>query len=203
MKNILTFDMQSFWHIGTGVEGGAYADALTLKNNSGLPYLPGKSIKGLLREAFRTANENAWFDTEIKTLENVLFGSEERSGVEAQGLLQFTNAQLSVGETAHFVENSAYKKNLYKVISSTAIEKKTGVAKEASLRNIEVCIPMTLHAYIEVNTSHPTYQKYSSEFTEKLFSWIENALSLVTEVGAKRHRGLGQTNVTLSQVTGE
>lgn len=52
---IITLDIQSYWHIGSGEEGGSYADALVLKNAAGLPYVPGKSLKGLYRDGFEKA----------------------------------------------------------------------------------------------------------------------------------------------------
>ena len=39
------------WHCGSGLAAGADVDALVVKDQSGLPFVPGKTIKGLLREA--------------------------------------------------------------------------------------------------------------------------------------------------------
>ncbi len=203
MKNTLTFAMQSYWHIGAGQEGGAYADALALKNPAGLPYLPGKSIKGLMKEAFKIAQRNNWFDTNIDSLITVLFGCEHTAGSSAQGLLQFTSAELSPEECAYFTAQPSHKKKLYKVIASTAIDAKSGVAKKNSLRSIEVCVPITLNSLVELNTNHPNFQRYCDELTEKLSTWLAAVVSLVTELGAKRHRGLGQAFVTSTQVSGE
>ena len=39
------------WHCGVGLAAGAGVDALTVKDKNGLPFVPGKTIKGLVREA--------------------------------------------------------------------------------------------------------------------------------------------------------
>ena len=49
----LTLKIQFFspWHCGSGLSAGADTDALVIKNPQGLPFVPGKTIKGLVREA--------------------------------------------------------------------------------------------------------------------------------------------------------
>ena len=41
----------SNWHCGSGLAAGADVDALVIKDNNGLPYVPGRTMKGLLRDA--------------------------------------------------------------------------------------------------------------------------------------------------------
>ena len=41
----------SNWHCGSGLAAGADVDALVIKDKDGLPYVPGRTIKGLLRDA--------------------------------------------------------------------------------------------------------------------------------------------------------
>ena len=41
----------SNWHCGSGLAAGADVDALVIKDNNGLPYVPGRTLKGLLRDA--------------------------------------------------------------------------------------------------------------------------------------------------------
>ena len=47
----LTYQIQfhSYWHCGSGLAAGAGVDALVVKDANGLPFVPGKTIKGLLR----------------------------------------------------------------------------------------------------------------------------------------------------------
>lgn len=186
----LKFDIQSDWHIGSGEEAGAYADALVLKNENGLPYLPGRSIKGLLREAMSLAQDNN--DTQKKTwfsevTVDSLFGSEG-DGASTQGILSVNSAQLSDGEQTFLVQNPQAKSHLYRVIHSTAIDHESGVAKNMSLRSMEVSIPMTLFADITINTDN-----------SNAVDAIKRILPLITHLGAKRHRGLGAVFVTAEE----
>ena len=51
--NELTYkiEMLSDWHIGfQGLDSATDADAFVLKDEKQLPYIPGKTIKGLLRD---------------------------------------------------------------------------------------------------------------------------------------------------------
>lgn len=194
----VTFSMQSFWHIGSGQEGGAYADALMLKSHLGLPIIPGKSIKGLLKEAFTKAEDNNWFDTKSLPLTEMLFGLGNTQGLTNQGLLQFTNAELHPAEQSQLIAEPQLKTSLYQVITNTAIDETTGVAKDTSLRSIEVCIPLTLQAQITINTNHHLYEKFHLTIGETFAKWLQQVLALITELGAKRHRGFGETIITMA-----
>ncbi|PKI12735.1 RAMP superfamily CRISPR-associated protein [Colwellia sp. 12G3] len=202
----MEFNIQSYWHVGSGLEGGAYADALVLKNTQQLPYLPGKSIKGLLRDAFTRAEKNNWFtdvistDVENKnTLVDLLFGHENKDGSSNQGLLQISSGVLSSQEINFLTQHPQAKSQLYKITYSTAINGETGVAKNTSLRSLEVCVPMLLTAQIALNTSHVAYLENKSLVNEKLNVWLEQVVSFITEIGAKRHRGLGKVIVNVKQ----
>ena len=41
----------SYWHCGSGQTAGADVDELVVRDVSGLPFVPGRTLKGLLREA--------------------------------------------------------------------------------------------------------------------------------------------------------
>jgi len=189
----LSFDIQSTWHIGSGEEGGAYADSLTLKNGNNLPFLPGRAVKGLLRDAFKQAEANAWF-TKPESIENLadyIFGSEGQS-IESQGILQVSSAELSAAEQAYFAATPKASHELYQVQFSTAIDHKTGSAKEQSLRSIEVVLPMVLQTQITLN-NHPDKTALTPK---QVLAWLAQASTLITGIGAKRKRGLGQVVVT-------
>lgn len=40
----------SDWHIGSGLGDGAIADSILARDDNGLPFLPGRAVKGALRE---------------------------------------------------------------------------------------------------------------------------------------------------------
>lgn len=192
----LTFEFQSYWHIGEGSEAGSYADALMKKDDVGLPFVPGKSVKGVLRQAFSTASENLWFGEYSATLVNRLFGEQGNKGIEAQGLLQISSARLLPQERAFFNNKKEDRKLLFTVLQSTAIDAHTGVAKEGSLRSIEVAVPVTLQAKLTVNPNHPDFSGLAEILESQFAHWLDLSLSLISELGAKRHRGLGKVVIT-------
>lgn len=186
----LTFDIRSDWHVGAGREGGAYADSLVFKDPNGLPVLPGKSIKGLIRHAFHEAFSYGWLDDATEDDLTHLFG-REGAELNNQGLVHFSSATLSSPELAYFNENKEAIHHLYRVRHSTAIEQKTGVAKEGSLRTMEVAVPMTLSAPLTIQAAPKQAAQYQK--------WLKTALPLVCALGGKRRRGLGEVIVTLAQ----
>ncbi|HIF9493550.1 TPA: RAMP superfamily CRISPR-associated protein [Photobacterium damselae] len=199
-SQMICLDLRSDWHIGSGEEGGAYADALALKDRSGLPYVPGKSLKGLFREAFEQANDNGWFSNfELSGTEiiNVLFGQQGET-LTTQGILHFSSAVLSQAEQDFFTLNSdpSVTKHLYRVLQSTAINTQTGVAQNTSLRSIEVAVPMILLAEVSVSL-HLTDNQTVKEWP--IAQWLTQCSRLILSLGAKRHRGLGQVMVTVTE----
>lgn len=186
----LTFDIKSEWHLGAGREGGAYADNLVYKDGNGLPMLTGKSIKGLIRHAFREALSYGWLKDATEQDLNQLFGTEG-SELSAQGILQFSSATLSPAEQDYFSKNKAAINHLFRVRHATAIESATGVAKEGSLRTLEVVVPMVLQAQLSLHAAPEQSSRY--------LAWLKHALPLVCALGGKRRRGLGEVVVTIAQ----
>ncbi len=216
----LMIDIRDFWHLGNGQEGGAYADALVLKDREHFPFLPGKSLKGLLKDAFKTAEVNQWFQGAPKNLTDLLFGDENREGQLAQGIIQVSDARLPKQDISAIIEHikenhtrlreqdgsdikeiESYASQLYRTQTSTAINPETGVADEGSLRSIEVVIPMILLADVSLNLHHPLIkhnQSPLSDTMQKHFgSWLENCLPLITHIGGKRRRGLGPVFISV------
>ncbi|WP_047044080.1 RAMP superfamily CRISPR-associated protein [Vibrio mexicanus] len=206
----LVFDMQSYWLAGTGSDAGAYADNLANKDHHGLPFLPAKTQKGQIREAFKLAEDNGWFTDFTQQFDSkltqILFGVESRDGRNGQGVLQFCNAELSDNEKGFFLQGDSTEKKqrincLFTLLHSTAIDE-LGKAKPYSLRSYEVAVPMTLHGKLDASTQHlePAVRQ---AVTQHLPTWLEQVLPLVTHIGAKKQRGLGEVNIRLVQTQGE
>ncbi|SUA57376.1 RAMP superfamily CRISPR-associated protein [Oligella urethralis] len=186
---ILTIEILTAWHLGSGREGGAYADSLVNKNHLGLPVVNGKSIKGLLRTACAQSANFQWLEGIAEEDVSRLFGTEG-TGLEKQGVIKVSSATLSEGEEAYFKDNPAAIKHLYRVDHNTAIDHKTGTAKDTSLRSTESVIPMTLQARISFND-------VDASNNQRYFDWVQRSLPLVSAVGAKRRRGYGEAVLSL------
>lgn len=168
------------WHCGSGLAAGADVDALVIKDKDGLPFVPGKTIKGLLREAA----EYLSFDDELITQ---VFGKsndkETETGVMSS--LFFSNAILREGERAGILADQLVS-YLYRSISSTAIDD-NGIAKEHSLRRVQVTVPCILQGEILIMAD-----EMNDKEVEKLF---EKAFAYVKRIGVGRNRGLGRCTI--------
>lgn len=183
----LTYKIEffSYWHAGSGLAGSTYADSIVNKNTHGLPYIPGKTLKGLLRDAAEKINS---YNNELISKEFItkVFGARAEEGntnYQEEGSAFFTNAGLSKGLSEEIMKSELVNE-LYKVISSTKIDE-NGQAKEGSLRQLEVTIPLTLYGTIE--------QLDGSIFKEEItmcFDWIK-------QMGQGRNRGLGKCKFSI------
>lgn len=172
----------SDWHCGSGLSGGAEADATVIKDDRNLPYIAGKTIKGLLKEALEEIHE-VKLDAKDRAYINELLGYEIKDEKTQQvietksGIAFFSNATLSKDERNDITP--ALSDFLYRNIASTQI-KANGIAKENSLRVMEVCVPITLEGTI------------SGIRNEDQIELLEKALKWVRHLGVNRNRGLGR-----------
>ncbi len=184
----------SYWHIGTGRGSGHNLDALVEKDFNGLPYIPGRTIKGLFRDAFFKLDQ--W---QSKEQTDLLFGTrtnnESNTRDETQpGLLRFSNLELL--DKAHLIAQNSLIPHIYQALASTAIDENTGSAKDKSLRMIEVVIPTNLTGSISLiepigESEHQNNQRQLME-QESIKELIAQAASLITHIGATKNRGFGR-----------
>jgi hypothetical protein len=88
------------FHVGTGYGLASLVDSRTVRGHDGLAYIPGSTVKGLVREAFRkvaglfgSGSHTACGSECGKCLECILFGTALRPG-----LLAFGDARLPEGK---------------------------------------------------------------------------------------------------------
>lgn len=177
MKLEYKIEILSDWHIGAGLDSATDADALVLKDDNQLPLIPGKTIKGLFKDAVRDlidigkANED-----DLKKI----FGKMDDSKKDHEsfkGIAFFSDAKLSKEEEDEISSNKL-SNLLYRNIASTAIDK-NGLAKDKSLRVSQVTMPLQLVGYI-------------NDLEEKDIELLKTALRLIRHFGVSRNRGLGR-----------
>ncbi len=111
-----------YWHLSSGLRSGAKLDSTVTKDSDDIPYAPGKTIKGLVKEMIELSDESDFMHQ-----------------------CYFTNASLDDSTTKEIISNKL-QDNLYDTIASTKI--KDGIAVDDSLREIEVVIPIELSGEI-------------------------------------------------------
>ena len=178
-----TVRLFSYWHCGSGLAAGAESDALVVKDADGLPFIPGKTVKGLVREALDDLyGATADFDTDLGKRADVL-QDDEVCGNAGQAF--FRNAEFDRATRSLIVYNDNKMSNaLFTEISSTAIDN-NGVAKRNSLRRIQVALPCTLVGEI------------SNISSDDVASKIADALRMIKQLGQGRYHGLGRCEFTV------
>ena len=183
---VVEFDILDYWHAGTGAGEGAHLDAVVINSPAGLPVIPGRTVKGLLREAMRTAEDcGALADGTTDRL----FGAPSTSDSHREpGELSFTDAGLPIEVEAWAEGQSiALLEHLYPVVASTRIDER-GQALDKALRRFQVTVPVTLMALVEGPRDG---------------DWIpamKAAVPLIRSLGSHRHRGLGRVQVRVKEV---
>ena len=167
----------SNWHCGSGLAAGADVDALVIKDKDRLPYIPGRTIKGLLREAASAITDD------LETV-NMVFGISGNDVNHKVGASFFSNAVLPSAERKYILEQKL-QSLLYESFSSTSIDE-NGIAKDHSLRKIETVVPCKLEGVI-LSVPEEALQK------------VEDAMSFIKRLGTGRNRGYGRCKITIKK----
>ena len=177
----LEIELFDYWHVGNGKGRGSHLDSVVDRESNGLPYIPGRMIKGILRQAVYCLEEWKHVD---KGITSKLFGGREESN---SGGIFVTDARLKkdIAEYLAQDENSKIREQLFTEYFSTAIDHESGSAKDKSLRGMELVVPCRLYCDVSLRTDH---------FLQGM-ELIKIALPLIRSVGAHRSRGLGRCEI--------
>ena len=162
MKYTITF--YTYWLCGSGLSGGSSADILAIRDEEGLPFVPGRTIKGHLREAAELLGDREFVAK--------CFGE----AVDKPGLCHFRDAEIP------FAVDPSVSKHLFKRVTTTAIDKKSGTALDDTLRTAEAVVPVTLEGEID-------------NVPEEYRDAMVRAMKLVKRIGMRRHRGFGRCDI--------
>lgn len=185
----LSIDILSYWHPGTGRGSGFHLDAVTHEGADGLPRLPGRTLKGLLRDALWRAEQWGWNEVPSGST-CLLFGprGEEREETYP-GALRVSDAALPTELAAYLssADGVALVPGLYREHFSTSIDSATGVAQSHGLRGMRVVVPLELEARI----SEVAGVEAAADWRQRL----QAVFPLITAVGSYRSRGFGRAQV--------
>lgn len=190
MKMALKLDFHDYWHIGSGEGKGSHLDAVVDLDSQALPYVPGKMLKGLLRDAATRAAAWQWPGHDTQWVERV-FGSENTRDKTEPGCIRVSDARLPVNVANYLAQHKTLAAGLYDELFSTAIDEKTGTAKQGSLRGMQVVVPLQLLAEIEFEKGQPDDAKR-----------VKELLPLISAIGANKTRGLGRVTVGGEEASG-
>ena len=176
-----TLKFFDYWHLSSGLSAGAKLDSTVVKDENSLPYAPGKTIKGLVREMAEELNNCSFV--------NQCFGyssdEKDRCFEKKGSVCYFTNATLNRELKEQIISNNL-QNNLYDIIASTEIDK-NGIAVDNSLREIEVVLPISLYGEIR-------------DIPEEFIETMKKALKLIKRMGLNRNRGLGRCEFVVEEI---
>ena len=134
----LSYEIEFFsaWHCGSGMGGGRDADYCPLLDTEGLPYVPGKTLKGLFRNASEVLHGNDFTER--------IFGIEGNR----EGQAIWSNATLQAGTRAQLQGTSAALKEMLHTTQYFIQLDKNGQTVDKSLRRGEYIIPVKLYGVI-------------------------------------------------------
>lgn len=192
----LEIRLYEYWHAGTGRGSGPVVHAEVARTPAGLPYLPGRTVRGLLREGVQQAEESGLHEVPRGTTER-LFGKPpevmERADVGTlpdaapeEGLVRVSDATLGhqYEVWAGNVE-AAIAESLFAELAATAIDE-NGQVKAKTLRVIEVAVPVQLTATLHL----PDHEAAAAR-------QLAVGLGFLRGLGTQRRRGLGRARFTL------
>lgn len=205
VNGLLRITFTSDWIVGSGRGRAGGIDATVRRDSLGLPYVPAKTLTGMLRDGAercatlldratssgqdgQSENESSWLDWV-----EWLFGGQTNDG----GPLQ--NAQLSVRparlspQLRDAIATHELMESLTNLKASTRVSEKTGTAEDGSLRVEERAIAgLILEA------------PFSIDAPDKAAEAIALALLVVASIetkriGGNRRRGAGTCSVEVSR----
>jgi CRISPR/Cas system CSM-associated protein Csm3 (group 7 of RAMP superfamily) len=180
------FNFLSEWHCSSGLTGTSEIDLTVIKGDDGFPYIPGRTVKGLLRDFARTVYEASGDEKWKKFIKNI-FGEEG----DMAGKVIFSNAVVPYGlkESINNIETEKNKpavQYIYKRRTFTKIDENTGVAEDKTLRSIEFTIPLVLISEWRSN----------EEITTEEINLLELCAKGIKRLGLNRNRGFGRCKCT-------
>lgn len=186
----ITITFLSDWHVGSGLGDGALADSILNRDAWGIPFIPGRGVKGALREgAWRLGLARE----DLEQVTKKLFGSNSVEAVSNQaGLLKVAPGQLRQDLLAYLRSMPEPKRSKF-VDDMTIYRQQTslmedGQVKPHSLRTIECGIPgLVFESSISIERE--------DEWLPLYFAAI---CASVKSIGGDRARGLGKCRVEMN-----
>ena len=178
MRIDYSIEFFSYWHCGSGLAAGADLDELAIKDQDNLPYVPGRTVKGLLRDAADTLCRMGALSEGF--IPEVFGTSGDDEGHGQRSPASFTDATLTDREREVIISKNLAG-GLYASIASTAIDDE-GIAKDHTLRKVQVTVPCTVHGKI-----YGVPDKFAAD--------IASCMAMVKRMGLGRSRGLGRCEI--------
>ena len=200
---VLTIAMKSDWHVGSGSSRGEI-DSIVQRDADGLPYIPAKTLTGILRDGCEqvaqaldgstTGTWNNWV--------NFLFGDQPalaKGAIEDEprpASLSIRSAYLDETLCEALREKPKLQQAIAFIKPGVSIDAETGSAKPDFLRFEEVVrMDAELTAEFELNFSETVSSQEADidiqTIRQVCYALIVAGAKMVDRLGGKRRRGVG------------
>ena len=202
MKHKLKIDMKVFfsnrWHIGSGI-GSPVVDRLTIKDPMRQPYIPGSTLKGVVRHVCEKLAQALKFETTDPHDETNIasFCSAEKTPYVVDRLFgsRFEGEKLFFRDAV--IKEEFYPPSYTSVIARTCIDRVTGTAKEKALFNTEYIEKIPLSATITGIHSQLTVENDSFPIE---YSLLVAALKCCIAIGGDKSTGKGALDIFIENI---
>jgi len=192
MRRTIHIKFLGEWLVASGLGDGSRADTVLVRDHHGLPFIPGRSIKGILREAARELGEAR---SDLQDVKKRLFGGKDDDDSPGEpGILRISRGELEPGLRDALLnidkaDRAVFVNDLTIIRSQTEIGS-TGSAKNKSLRRIECGIAgMEFVSALDIDLDESDNE-----------AWLDGYLcavcAMVRVMGAGRYRGFGRCGIT-------
>lgn len=171
----------SFWLCSAGISPLYGNRALAVKDSDGLPYIPGKTLKGIIRESFD--NMISWkYQDEYITREKLkecssnLFGED----LTKTGAAHFSDATLNKEERSYIIATATQR---YLFSETTRLDVQKNITY-----SLEVVVPCTLSAFIYI-------PDHISTNMTKLLEHFHDSLRYIKRIGSHSKSGYGRCQI--------
>ena len=217
-ESVLYVDTLSDWHVGSGTRVPGRVNAVVRRDGDGIPYLPGTTLTGVLRDACLTvarALDDAADDGPWQRWHRVLFGDQAAAAGGRAGrrlgpaTIGIGPARLSPGLRSQVVGDAALAAETTFVKPGVRIDPQTGRAADDMLRFVEMAragLPLQADVRIHLPTPDglgaPGAQRGPRPADDQVTPMWQAATALLVlgaawcdRIGGDRRRGAG--NVAL------
>ena len=220
MKFDIKIKMTSDWHIGLGQSKGVI-DSIVQRDKEGFPYIPAKTLTGILRDGCETialgldkGKENGFWNHCL----NFLFGSqpnlnnkkkeeeeeekEDKSEIPPQpAILSLRSAHLP--KTLRRALNSKEKvfESIAFVKAGISIDNNTGCAKKDFLRFEEMIRTGATLTATGCKIEFPQGMRDNEK--QMAYALLLAGVQITERIGGKRRRGAGKCQITIENENGD
>ncbi len=177
------------WHCGSGMGGGDDADYRPLLDEQGMPFVPGKTVKGLLREAACAIGAPNDFVEKVFGRPSKRNGAREMRSDSTEGTAHFANAEIPPATRQLIAGKPELAAELLLGRYFTKLDG-AGQVVDKSLRRGEFAVPMRLEGVIRGVTPDEA-------------ATLERCMGFVKQLGTQRSRGFGRCRLSVLKATAE